>query len=195
MYEESLPPRLKPERSVLAGAPGDRRATSAGFSITEMIAVMVLVAIGSVFAAQSWLAFMENRRAAAVQTEILSALRSAQERATNTSTGQTVLVRESSTGVIEYNTFETVNPAASTTGWVQIDDDLVSIEPDSTTGESGGLWRVQFDHKGQIDEGVGGLGTISFKSGGAERCIRVSSLLGALRAEKADDNGNCPPSS
>ncbi|MEP0871637.1 GspH/FimT family pseudopilin [Trichocoleus desertorum AS-A10] len=61
---------------------------------------------------------------------------------------------------------------------VQIDD------AETTLTQSSGVWRIQFNFKGNVNGQLGRL-TLSSKDGGkAKRCVIASTLIGAIRMAK-----------
>ena len=123
------------------------------------------------------------------QNSVLQAMRDAQSRAK-----QNHIVWQASfqtaNGIVQW----AIHPASTTPTpslWSSLDTN-VQIDSETTLLQSGSLYRVQFDHQGNVNGQLGRL-TLSGKSGDkAKRCVIVSTLLGALRTggdHTTKDNG------
>lgn len=70
----SLVTRMKPLKSI-------RTQQTAGFSLIEVLVVIIMVGILAAIAAPSWLNYLNRQRVNAVETDLLQAIRSAQQNA------------------------------------------------------------------------------------------------------------------
>jgi type II secretory pathway pseudopilin PulG len=172
----------------------------AGFTIIELLVIMVIVAILAGIAAPGWLGFLNRQRLNSAQAEAVSAIREAQSRAKLQKRTWAACFQNATTGVRW-----AVNPVpANNPGWncsnasnwqnlirsdadkLEIDTGLSrSIDPSSP----GGYYEVRFRDKGwvvgqQLDNSQA-LGKITFKAKnspqGSKRCVYVATLLGAIR--------------
>ena len=161
------------------------KPTPAGYTLVEMIVVMVIVGIISAIAAPGWLAFMNSRRANAARDQVAQVIRQAQTQARSSKAEQTV----------------TFNPAASpptinALGVTQrIGNDQVDAGSITLQAKNGGadITQIKFDSNGNIldpviDPDVGLRVTVTVPPNtGAKRCIFVQTLLGATRTASGTD--------
>ena len=160
--------------------------SASGYTLVEMIVVMVIVGILSAIAAPGWLSFMNSRRANAARDQVEQVLRQAQAQARSSKSDQTV----------------SFNPAAkpptiTALGVTQrIGND--QLDPGSITlqAKNGGadITQITFDSNGYItppetiDENTGLKVTVTIPpSTGAKRCVIVQTLLGAMRSASGSD--------
>ncbi|MEH2232132.1 MAG: type II secretion system protein [Nostoc sp.] len=166
--------------------------SNSGFTLPEMLVVIVLIGILATIGIPNWLAFVETRRLNTAQNEVYYAMRQAQRQATKDKLTWQASFREQN-GIVQWAVHPaTVNP--SNANWNNLD---ANVRLDSETNFQSSLSTVQevrFDYRGNAKD----LGRIalSIKSGGkTKRCVIVSTILGAMRMGKdnaiAKDNKYC----
>lgn len=182
--------------------PGLKQAI-AGFTLVEMLVVVAIVGILAAIAAPSWLAFLNTQRLNAAQDEALRVMREAQATAKSQNLCQEASFRDDGIKVQWSTHLPSVSTAncpttAPVNSWtwnnlIGEDANLISIDADpqsptrSTLNQQNGAYRVQFQFSGWVN---GQLGKVTFapRDGSkTQRCVVVSTLLGALRT--ANDNG------
>ncbi|MBF2072549.1 MAG: prepilin-type N-terminal cleavage/methylation domain-containing protein [Synechococcales cyanobacterium C42_A2020_086] len=171
---------------------------TAGFTLVEMIVVLIIISVLALIAAPGWLSFMNNRRAEAGREQIFQLLRQAQDQA----------IRSRQTQVVNF--INTTNPptvqALGTTQ--ELDDGRAERSPDDqpflglqVINSSGpcaanAAGCVIFDEKGNIKHENNNLGdndggikivVTSPPEGGSKRCVIVRTLLGALAKGSGED--------
>ncbi|MDZ8067841.1 MAG: type II secretion system protein [Nostoc sp. DedQUE08] len=164
--------------------------SNSGFTLPEMLIVVVLIGILTTLGIANWLAFMDTRRLNTAQNEVYYAMRQAQRQATKEKLTWQASFREQN-NIVQWAVHPaTVNP--SNANWNNLD---ANIRLDSETNFQPSLSSIQkvpFDYKGNAKD-LGRI-TLSSKSGGkAKRCVIVSTLLGTMRTAKEHtraDNGN-----
>jgi prepilin-type N-terminal cleavage/methylation domain-containing protein len=174
-----------------------RYKQAAGFTMIELLVVIVVVAILSAIAAPSWLGFLTRQRLNAAQAEAIGALREAQTNAKREKRVWQACFRDDGTKVTW-----AVRPRPIIAGqdgcnnispglWqsiTQSDADTLAIEgslSNSNMQQPSGYYRVEFQDKGLLNKNQP-TGTITFRSrreqNGSKRCVVVETILGAVRA-------------
>ncbi|MFH7025635.1 MAG: Tfp pilus assembly protein FimT/FimU [Heteroscytonema crispum UTEX LB 1556] len=154
--------------------------SSGGFTLLEMLVVVLAVGILSAIALPSWLSFVNVRRLNTAQDQVYLAMREAQRQATKEKLTWQVSFRQQS-GIIQWAVHAaTVN--AANASWNQLDSN-VRLDEETTLQQSNGIRQLQFDYRGHPNKLI--RITLSSKSGGqAKRCVYVSTLLGTMRRAK-----------
>jgi prepilin-type N-terminal cleavage/methylation domain-containing protein len=195
-----------------------KTSSNDGYTLLEMLVVIVLIGIVGAIAIPSWLAFIDILRLNTAQDEVYRAIRQAQSEATRSKVTWQASFREQN-GVIQW----AVHPAdvagqfisntilVNNHLWhtlepnIHIDKQPNSLGKNETTirkQTSSGPWRVLFNHQGCPIYEVGNecthtslrtLGQINLFSqngGTARRCVYISTILGAMRMGKDHDEAN-----
>ncbi|MDZ8188363.1 MAG: type II secretion system protein [Nostoc sp. ChiSLP02] len=164
-----------------------------GFTLPEMLVVVLLIGILATLATSSWLAFVDTRRLNSAQSEVYYAMREAQSQATKEKLIWQASFREQN-GILQWAVHPvTINP--SNANWNNLDTN-VRLDAETTLQISNGVRQIQFDYRGNVRQVPLGRITLSSKNGGkAKRCIIVSTILGAMRIAKehtrTDDGKYC----
>ncbi|MEH2369085.1 pilus assembly FimT family protein [Nostoc sp.] len=188
--------------------------SNSGFTLPEMLVVLLLISILATIAIPNWLAFVETRRLNTTQNEVYYAMRQAQSQATKDK-----LTRQTSfriqNGVVQWAVHQAeggqfISDAVKNNSnlWHNLEPSIGIDEEENNKGKkettllkhpSQQMWRVLFNYHGcPISEignqcTVGGLGQITFYSlngGKARRCVYVSTILGAMRTGKDHPRAN-----
>jgi prepilin-type N-terminal cleavage/methylation domain-containing protein len=180
-----------------------RRRTIVGFTLVEILVVMVMVGILSAIAAPSWLGFVNNQKLNSAQSRAFSTLRLAQSNAKRNQTMWQATFRN--TPDIAQYVVHSVPPDNATEAdwnalpWENFDSGVRIVEstesqPKTTFTKlsavpNPNVYRVQFKSSG-VPNGLGEMGRITFvsKNGDRRKCVIVSTLLGAMRV---DENTGC----
>lgn len=166
------------------------RNSSGGFTLLEMLVVIVAIGILSAIAVPSWLGFVNRQRTNMAQSTALSILRDAQSQA------KRERVRWQACFWDDGNQVLAVVHRVGSSGRCQTTNGIPLIPGDYQTKTIGftstftqnpsNYYRVQFNYDGSIN-GIGELGKITFKPANrndTKRCVIVSTILGAMRTDK-----------
>jgi prepilin-type N-terminal cleavage/methylation domain-containing protein len=188
-----------------------------GFTLLEVLVVVIMIAILSAIAAPGWLAFVQQRRASSANGAVFRALQKAQSEAKNTKLSYSVSVRnENNIPEIAVHQTDTDGdgtvdvPAANSILWTNLGEELglksgqvtlyTNIDAensvDASTQHSTGT--ITFDYLGALPVGADtdlkvvaaatkGDGTLVESS---QRCVTVKTLLGSLQIDQGADCNN-----
>ena len=170
-----------------------------GFTLVEILAVVVLIGIVAGIAIPSWLKFLTTRRINRAQRDTLNIMRDAQAKAQKEKRDWSACFRDEN-GQVEWTLLAgdqrraAGNCDGGNLGWQPLgksDADKVEIDTsESTLALNGsGDYTIAFNFRGQVDPP---FGRVTFQprrnNSPARRCVVVSTLLGVLRL---DEDGDC----
>jgi prepilin-type N-terminal cleavage/methylation domain-containing protein len=160
--------------------------SKSGFTLPEVLLVVILIGILATVGIPNWLAFVETRRLNTAQNEVYYAMRQAQRQATKDKLTWQASFREQNS-IVQWAVHPlTVNP--SNANWNNLDS-RVRLDSETNFQPLDSIQEVKFDYKGNAKR-IGRI-TLSSKSGGkAKRCVIISTLLGAMRTAKEQTTTN-----
>ncbi|MBD2196497.1 MULTISPECIES: GspH/FimT family protein [Calothrix] len=156
--------------------------SNSGFTVLELLVVILVLGILSAIAAPNWYGFVNVRRLNVAQDEVYRAMQQAQSEAKKQKLTWQASFRESN-GTVQWAIHPAImNPANAK--WNNLDA-AVRLDQETTLAQSNGVRQVQFDRMGMVEQPPLGRITLSSKKGGkAKRCVFVSTILGAMRTSK-----------
>lgn len=162
-----------------------------GFTLVEVLVVIIIVSILGSIAAPGWLSFLNRQRANTVKNEFLSKFREVQEDAKQKSTDRTIAFKTTPSGpAIE------IGDGSGNVRTQYIGDDVKNIKVSFSGGRINPIDNtpyggVGFDYRGSI---VADVFPFVVKVGTDEnpvqRCIIVTTLLGGVSEGSGSECGN-----
>lgn len=169
----------------------NKQATSSstsGFTLLELIIVVVMIGLLSAIAAPSWLSFVNRIRLNTAQDQVYRAMQEAKSNAKVQKITWQFSVREIPTDrktIVQW----AVHPSSvipSSANWHTLPPQIKIYQKETTlyTDKKNQLQRVQFNYIGNTNGQLGQITLTANHTGKTKRCVYVSTLIGAMRTGK-----------
>jgi prepilin-type N-terminal cleavage/methylation domain-containing protein len=162
------------------------KPATGGFTIIEVLVVMIIAGILMSIAAPNWIAYLSNRRVATVRDEVRQVIETAQNNARSERRSRTVTIYTSTTDDIPALSIgSTANDGEKETlGGDGIRENMVLL---STNGST----TLTFDYQGLADDATALPFIIEVNAGnitgGTKRCVIVATILGSITTANGDE--------
>jgi type II secretory pathway pseudopilin PulG len=180
------------------------RKGDGGFTILELIVIVLVLGILSAIAAPSWLAFINRQRVRTVNDRVLQTLRSVQSEAKQTKSDRTVTFNPTDPPTVTINTVPAQTPPLQTVTFDaggEIKKGQVKVSAASCPAGvcTPASTLLTFNFNGVVDINSPKLPfvvTVSTVDGGTKQCVIVETLLGGMRTDEGKFNATtkqgCP---
>lgn len=156
---------------------------SDGFSLLEMIVIVIIVGLLGAIAAPSWLTLANRQRASTARDEVLQAIRTTQTSAKQKRRPQVLEFVADGTG--DLPTIR-VSGVETELGSGNLKADMVNMTV--TDGSDAAVTTLEFLQDGTVSTSAELPVKILMTASGTKRCLFVETLLGGIRSES---DGNC----
>lgn len=177
----------------------DFRSSTAGFTLLEIIAVIVIIGVLFAIAAPNWVAFINQQRVSSARNQVSQAIRTAQSEAKRTKLRQAIVFQNRAGEPPRYAIVANPKDNAAIdrtkiTNWTNLGDGS-SLKLSVNQGDAASPPALMFDNYGSVVtsstlEPITIPYTVTIGttlSTNPRRCLKVTSLLGATIEQENSD--------
>lgn len=157
-----------------------------GFNLIEVAVVVVIIGIFAGIGVPAWNGFLSRQRTRSVNNQVLQVLQSAQNEAKRTKQNITVQFESSDPPTVTINGSEQILNLEG-----EIEPGMIELETKSENRNPQDNNEITFENSGKVDDPNNDVipfqVTVSRPGGNGKRCVRVETLLGAMRIAEGDN--------
>lgn len=158
------------------------RQAQKGFTLPELLVVVIGVGIVAAIAVPAWLSFIEASRLTVARDKLFVGIRDTQAQAQHQKTNLQFSLRERN-GSLEWASHpKSVSPLLAQ--WETLVSPTLQIDGETTFAMSGNVYYVRFDKDGNVRSQLGRVTLSSRRIPRIKRCVIVSTIIGATRKSK-----------
>ncbi len=155
-------------------------AKNDGFTLFETLIAAAIVGILAAIAGPTFFGFLEKREVEAVQHRVYQAMRSTQMDAMKYRQEQQFSLRQQEEHLEWSSHPRSVSPTR-VKHWEALPKGVVLADRDNTLPQASGIRYVRFNFQGDVKYRLGTVTLTGANGGNVERCVIVSTLIGAMR--------------
>lgn len=166
----------------------NRPTTTTGFTLPELLIVIVMAGILALIATPSWISLVNNRRASSARDEVIQVIRQAQDQAERDRAIRTFrLTANDSPPLMEVQRPTNTTPeilVSERIGGQGTPENLLRVGT-----SAGNTLTLTYNATGALDSLPASPTIITVVVGSSRRCVRIENLLGTMRTL---DGNDCP---
>lgn len=161
-------------------AAGSSDGKTAGFTLLEILVVLVIIGIVSAIAIPTWAKFLAGRRTTIARDELHQGIRQAQSASIAKRTSWRFSLRQQG-DLWEWAIHPNTQDWQDVDTWQALDANVTLEQPDTTLAKKQGVYYVRFGYLGEVKYRLSTVTVTDKHNLADDRCVIISTLLGATR--------------